>query len=184
MLRRLPILGLLLLAACDPPPASTGGLPDAGESGVFIALTRDFEGFTDWTSFAIDDAAAPAAHPPGPSHVYINALPPEGARRFPVGTIIVKTIESGPPEEWAIHAMVKRGSDYGVSGGIVGWELFELRFDEDQRPIVLWRGIGPPSGMGYAAPVDGGTVELVCSDCHNAAWMNDGVLNEHTRLRY
>ncbi len=172
----------LLLAACDAPPQV--GLPDAGPTGVYIALSRDFEGFREWPSFPVEDPAAPAAHPPGPSRVYVNAMPPEGLAEFPIGTILVKTIENGAPHEWAIHAMVKRGGGIGWPDGLYGWELFELRFDAEERPVIVWRGPGPPTGMGYASPIDGGLVELVCSDCHAAAWMNDSVINEHVRLRY
>lgn len=176
---------LLLLAACDPPREGTppGQLPDAGETGVYIALQRDFADFRAWPSFTLEDPVVPAAHAPGPGRIFINAMPPAGAATFPVGTMIVKTIESGAPSEWAVHAMVKRGGGIGEPEGLPGWELFELRFDEDERPIILWRGPGPPTGLGYAAPFDGGVVELVCSDCHTAAWQNDSVLNEHTTLR-
>ena len=176
-------VGLLSSVGGCAEPAPVG--PDAETAPeLFIALTRDFEGFRDWTSFAIEGAAMPVGHPPGPSFVYINALPPEGANRFPVGTILIKTIESGPVEEWAIHAMVKRGGTYAVGDGIAGWELFELRFDAEGRLGIVWRGPGPPSGMGYASPLDGGVAELVCSDCHAADWMNDSVLNPFTRLSY
>ncbi|HJL14692.1 MAG TPA: hypothetical protein RMH99_03490 [Sandaracinaceae bacterium LLY-WYZ-13_1] len=182
-MRRLLLLSLSLLAlGCDDPAPAR---PDAGSDGaVFIALQRDFEGFRDWTRFAVDSDAVPVGHPPGPSFIYVNRMPPEGVRRFPVGTILIKTIESGSPQEWAIHGMVKRSSDFAATTGLIGWELFELRFDDEERPVILWRGEGPPSGMGYAAPIDGGIAELVCSDCHAAAWTNDSVLNEHTRLAY
>ena len=101
-----------------------------------------------------------------------------------MGTILVKTIESGPPTEWAVHAMVKRGADYGFPDGLAGWELFELRFDARERLVTAWRGPGPPTGLGYALPTgDGGVVTMACVDCHAARWRNDSVLNEHTRLR-
>lgn len=174
------LLGLLvlLLASCDEPAPTR----DAG-STVFIAFARDFTDFRSFQRFEIDEPATPVGHPPGPSFVYINALPPDGARAFPVGTMVLKTIESGPPQEWAIHAMVKRGGGFGTS--LPGWELFELRFDDAERVVIQWRGEGPPSGMGYGLRTDAGeVVELVCSDCHAASWQNDSILNVHTRLSY
>jgi hypothetical protein len=112
-------------------------------------------------------------------------MPPEGVRRFPVGTMLVKTMEGGTPQEWAVHAMVKRDGTYGYENSTPGWEWFELRLDADEVPVILWRGPGPPSGMGYRALFgDGGVIELVCGDCHGPAWQNDSVLNDHVRLSY
>lgn len=168
----------LLIFGCEeaePPPSSD----------VFIALTRDFTDFRSWTRFEVAAEAVPVGHPEGRAFVYVNEMPPPGERRFPVGTMLIKTIESGAPQDWAIHAMVKRGDDFGVENGTVGWEFFELRFDDEEVPVILWRGPGPPSGLGYRARgVDGGTGELVCADCHAPAWTNDSVLNEHIRLSY
>jgi hypothetical protein len=75
--------------------------------------------------------------------------------------------------------MVKRGIPYNRDGAI-GWEFFELGFEPgSERPHVVWRGTGPPSGHGYAAQGrDAGTAEvpLVCNDCHAVAWQSDGAL--------
>lgn len=176
------LAAMMSLAGCD-----EGALmrPDSGASSTFIALARDFEGFRDWTCFPLERPMVPVGLEGSAASVCINQLPPEGERRFPVGTILVKAIESGEtPQDWVIHAMVKRGG-LGFGGGTPGWEVFELRLDARERPVILWRGEGPPSGLGYGigAP-DGGVTTLVCSDCHAPAWRNDSVLNPHVRLRY
>jgi hypothetical protein len=170
---------LLVLAGCEegePPPPS----PE-----VFIALTRDFEDFRSWTRLPVEAEAVPVGHPEGPSFIYVNRMPPAGERRFPVGTMMVKTVETGDVEDWAIHAMAKRGDGYGWENGTVGWEFFELAFDDEDEPLIVWRGPGPPSGLGYrVAGLDGGTAELVCANCHAPAWTNDSVLNDYVRLAY
>lgn len=151
--------------------------PDAGAS--YIAFARDFADFRTWERIAVEGAMLPVGVAPGPTSVYANARRPRGVRRFPVGTILVKAVERGAPHEWVIHAMVKRGVPYNADGA-VGWEFFELAFDEGaEAPHVVWRGTGPPSGHGYAAlGRDAGSepVPLVCNDCHAAAWQTDGVL--------
>jgi len=162
----------------DAPPTDAGA-PDAGPAS-FIAFARDFEGFRRWERHAVAGAMIPVGAAPGPTYVYASQRAPAGARRWPVGTILVKTIENGPPSQWTVHAMVKRGVPYNRDGAI-GWEFLELRFPEGEEdaPVVVWRGPGPPSGHGYAAMGrDAGTepVVLVCNDCHAAAWQDDGVL--------
>lgn len=158
------------LVACDAP--ATAG--DAG--GEFIAITSDFRDFRSWERIAIDATAAPTGMTGGPAAVYANTRAAEGATRFAPGTILVKTIENGAPSDWTIHAMVKRGGTYNV-GGTLGWEFFELQLETDGSPSILWRGEGPATGHGYGRELpDGGVLELVCNDCHSAAWSTDGVL--------
>lgn len=173
-------LVVLLLIGCESVAPSR---PDGGES--FIALGRDFEGFQSWTRYEIDPLAVPIGHPEGPSFVYVNRAPTSGLTRFPVGTILIKSTEVGPYEDWILHAMVKRGGTFNLGGGSVGWEFLELRLTSAGESVILWRGEGPPSGLGYAAiGVDAGPdgVQLVCNDCHAAAWQNDSVLNPFVRL--
>ena len=121
----------------------------------------------------------PVGAAPGPTAIYVSQRAPAGAARWPVGTILVKSIENGPPEQWVVHAMVKRGVPYNREGAL-GWEFFELAFDPgSEEPRIVWRGPGPPSGHGYAAMGrDAGPdpVPLVCNDCHAVAWQNDGAL--------
>lgn len=156
--------------------AAAGG-EDAGTRHV--AFARDFEGFRGWERIAVEGAMLPIGAAPGPTAIYVSARPAQGTRRWPVGTILVKSIENGEPSEWVIHAMVKRGVPFNRDGAI-GWEFFELAFAPGaEAPHVVWRGTGPPSGHGYAAQGrDAGPdpVPLVCNDCHAAAWQSDGAL--------
>src|SRR5262249_17806484 len=94
--------------------------PEQGSATTFIAFERDFAGFRDWEAFHID-APLPTAgdvHTSGPRTEYLNRRPPHGASAFPVGTIIVKEIESDDLHK--IFAMVKRGGDYNTKGPL-GW---------------------------------------------------------------
>jgi hypothetical protein len=145
----------------------------------FVAFSNAFEDFRTWERIPVDGAMLPVGAAPGPTAVYVSARTPEGSARWPVGTILVKAIEHEALEDWVIHAMVKRGVPYNRDGAI-GWEFFELGFEPDSdRPHVVWRGTGPPSGHGYAAQGrDAGTAEvpLVCNDCHAVAWQSDGAL--------
>lgn len=189
--------GLAIAYAPMPPPASIepgteqteaerapSSLP---ERDTFIAMMRDFAGFSDWSRHAVQGAMLPVGVQDGPTYIYANVAPPD-ASRWPVGTILVKVIESGAqPEQWTIHAMVKRGVPFNGDGA-VGWEFFELSLPNglDEPPLILWRGTGPPSGHGYAsATVDAGPegIPLVCNDCHSAAWQSDGVLTPALALR-
>lgn len=150
-----------------------------GPAAPFVAFARDFVDFREWSRVEVEGAMLPVGTAPGPTYVYLNRPAPEGARAWPVGTVLLKVVESGPtPPDWVVHGMVKRGVPYNRDG-LAGWELFELRLDGDARPSVVWRGTGPPSGHGYAARgSDAGpsNIALVCVDCHSAAWQSDGVL--------
>ncbi|MDQ3033383.1 MAG: hypothetical protein M3Y87_13265 [Myxococcota bacterium] len=180
--------------SADPPPVGAMPRPsseatlvaaverDAGADlalASYVAFARDFARFREWERHPIAGAMMPIGAAPGPAFVYVSARASTGARRWPVGTILVKTVESGAPHQWTIHAMVKRGVPYNRDGAI-GWEFFELALDEDGETLrIVWRGNGPPSGHGYAAiGRDAGTdpVPLVCNDCHAVAWQDDAVL--------
>ncbi|AKF10702.1 hypothetical protein [Sandaracinus amylolyticus] len=181
---------LVSVASTVEMPAVASAPSDAGVdagSGPFVAFARDFAGFRRWERIAVEGAMVPIGAPEGPTYVYASGRAPEGASRWPVGTILVKSIEVGPPSAWTIHAMVKRGVPYNRAGTI-GWEFFELRFPEGEEdaPVIVWRGPGPPSGHGYAAMHrDAGTepVALVCNDCHAAAWQSDGAITPALSLR-
>jgi len=152
----------------------------------FIAFARDFREFRSWERHGVEGAMMPIGAAEGPTFIYVNRRAPEGSRRWPIGTIVVKAIESGEPDAWTIHAMTKRGVPFNRDGAI-GWEYFELRFDHaSDEPTIVWRGEGPPSGHGYAAmgrASDAGAIPLVCDDCHAAGWQNDSVLTPAISLR-
>lgn len=153
------VLGVL---GCSSTPA-----PTDGERFPFIAFGADFAGFRSWTSQSIETAvAAGATHVSGPRTIYINALPPPGAASFPVGTIIVKeTLADGK-----LFARVKRGGGYNTTGA-VDWEWFEIEETGSGAVIVIWHGVGPPSGETY-----GGDPNAGCNTCHRAVPANDYVL--------
>ena len=145
----------------------------------FIALERDFQGFEGWTKVNLEGRPAlGAAHAAGEAHEYINQLPPAGAKTFPVGTILVKTMKSerrsadaGATEPGTdVFAMVKRGAGYNAKG-TPGWEWFELRPRADRSLGIVWRGVNPPDGEGYGRDVTGGG----CNACHQKAVHNDYV---------
>lgn len=177
-MRKLPLLALpFLAAAClDHTP-----LDETGQLTSFVALQRDFDGFTGWTKFELGDLPAQAGdgHPAGPRTVYVNMLPEPGSTRFPVGTMIVKTRGDGSPQTWEVHGMVKRGSGYNPTGA-VGWEWFDLLLDDRGSPVIIWRGTEAPSGHGYGSLIGGGDDTIGtsgdCNSCHGAARTNDSVL--------
>ena len=157
--------------------AACGGAPGAGlaEDATFIAFERDFQAFRSWEAFPV--AAAPNAasvHLNGPRTEYLSRRPTAESRdkgSFPVGTIVVKEIESSAVlAERVIFAMVKRGGAYNLTGA-AGWEWFELQNRADGSVAILWRGVGPPSGVcSYGSAADGG-----CNDCHRGSAANDFV---------
>jgi hypothetical protein len=135
----------------------------AVEGDPFIALRRDFVDFQTWerVELAPQPSTTPGA-PPLRRFVYVNRRPPPGATEFPVGTILVKTVENGAMDTWEIHAMVKRGGGYNASGA-VGWEYFEFVYENgvfNER----WRGSVPNDGRGYTDEM--GAVQNSCNSCH------------------
>lgn len=173
------LIGSLLPGCLDHelPPGDDGEAPQ-----VFIALQRDFADFRDWQAYDVESFQHEGVE--GEVVVYLNRLPPRDAEEFPVGTILVKTVEMGDPEQWAVHAMVKRGGDFNASGAL-GWEYFDLGINDEDTPVILWRGFEPPGEGGYTV-VPGldrdETVEADCNGCHGAETENDHVLSELLRL--
>lgn len=151
---------LPVLWACAPPEA-----PPA----VFIALSRDFEGYGDWPSVTLDGGTIDVVHMAGLRRVFLNARPDAGATEWPVGTIIVKELP------FTTFAMVKRGDGYNERGAR-GWEWFELVPDIPNTVLIKWRGLGPPLGENYSK------TGATCNDCHGAHVVNDSVLTPGLQL--
>jgi hypothetical protein len=165
------VVAALTLAACGSPP------PD--DTGQFVPLQKDFADFRSWTKFDLGLGLAPVqvdggaadggVHVAVPRIIYLNMVPPPGSTAFPVGTILVKTTGEGTATPGDTFAMAKRGGSYNMRGA-PGWEWFELTDATDGTPLILWRGIVPPAGEGYAG-ISGG----VCNECHAAFAGNDYV---------
>lgn len=150
--------------------ATEDGATSGGERVPFVAFAGDFAGFRSWTHTPGTSATPPATtHTMGPRTVYINTEPKAGATSFPVGTIIVKELETGALGERTVFAMVKRGGDYN-SAGARDWEWFELTNVDEEKVNIVWRGVGPPAGEKY-----GGDGTAGCNGCHAAAKSNDFV---------
>jgi len=164
---RAPVIAFASLLACT---SADGSAPDAGPA-MFIAVRSDFQAYASWSSFYLGTVPPPDAPDlAGPRTVYINRMPPAGAKAFPVGTIIVKVIEpQSAPQTWQMFAMVKRGGDFGA--GAPGWEWFGLSIDAQNNVAIDWRGEGPPPDGSYG----GFGTSLGCVVCHAAARGNDYV---------
>jgi hypothetical protein len=142
----------------------------------YIAFEQSFADFLSWQSahyVAVGDPAGDV-HTTGPRTEYINHAPPSGSTEYPLGTIIVKDIESDDLHR--TFAMVKRGGTFNPTGA-VGWEWFELT-DVYVKPRILWRGVGPPSDKVYGGDANNGG----CNSCHAAATDNDSVLSPVFKL--
>jgi len=161
----------------------------AGSADTFIALPRDFCDFREWMPFPLREIDMHAGVT-GPLVVYLKELPPEGAVEFPVGTMIVKTVELGDPKEWEVHAMVKRGGTFN-SRGAIGWEFFDLGIDDDCTPDIHWRGEKAPRDHGYKSLPGlmsddaSNMMDADCNSCHGQmdARENDAVLSEPLQLK-
>ena len=159
---------------------------DAADGGtvpkrVFLAAQRDFADFRDWMTYAKD---VPDDHGgiAGTTTVYLNEMPPEGADKFPVATMLVKTMAPADGSRLTIHAMVKRGGTFNPKGTI-GWEFFELALNKSDVPIILWRGDEPPDGEMYQQLLSKADIapdmmgeEQSCNDCHASA--RDGTFDD------
>jgi hypothetical protein len=160
-------LFLASLLACT---SADGSAPDAGPA-MFIAVRSDFAPYASWPSFYVGTDPPPDAPDlAGPRTVFINRMPPAGAKTFPVGTIIVKRIEvQAAPQSWQLFGMVKRGGGY--DDGAPGWEFFGLSIDAQSYVAIDWRGVGPPPDGSY-----GGLASSIgCVFCHANAKTNDYV---------
>lgn len=157
---------LLLLACLDHTP-----IP-GGEGSSFVAMQADFAAYLSWE--AIPVAQADTGHVAGDRTVYINNLPSDDDDVFPVGTMIVKTIEWEGGTD--LHAMVKRGGGFNPDGA-AGWEWFELVESESGAPVIRWRGNEPPEpgSYGFDEAETGETVSGDCNVCHGAFSSNDYV---------
>lgn len=150
--------------------------PVSTEPALFIALKSDFQNYDAWKNYYVGDApAAEGVDLAGPRTVYINRVPARGSDHFPVGTMIVKVVESGPtPEQWQMFAMVKRGGDFDPEAA--GWEWFGLSRTATEVSID-WRGVGPPPDGGY-----GGLINVSCILCHDTAHTNDDIQTPQLQL--
>ena len=151
--------------------SQSGGPVDAGSGGgEFIAVTRDFQRFTDWEAFPMGQGPLDGGvHTLGVRTAYLNHRPPHASSEFPLGTIIVKqTNEQAPPNRRQVFAMVKRGANFNTSGAR-NWEWFELTVNDGGAAFINWRGEGPPPGETY------GTADQSCNTCHAGARSNDYV---------
>jgi hypothetical protein len=147
---------------------------DAPRTEPFIALASDFATFESWPSVEVEPFDIAGGHRVGPTRVYLDGdLPPEG-ERFAVGTILIKTVEDGPPETWEVHAMAKRGGEYNI-GGAVGWEYFDIVLTAEGEPLINWRGEGDPGDPGNYVN-DAGEI-IACNDCHLFATSRDHVFS-------
>lgn len=176
------IPALACLVACSSPdaPAPT----DFVAAPKYFATDASFEGFRAWERHPLSSPTLPVQAIPGPAFVYASRRPEPGARRWPVGSILVKTVEpSDDPRDWTVHAMVKRHERFNPEGA-VGWEFFALQLDAEGAPTILWRSDGHNDGHAYGAstmmlPTDH---ELSCNDCHALRWQTDAVLTPSLSL--
>ena len=157
-------LGLWTLASLA---AGCGG----SDGPVKIALADDFAPYASWPSVALGSDPLPG-HPNGPRTGFLNQAAPPGAKSYPVGTIIVKQIQtdgSTDITQWDLFGMVKRGGDYN-QGGALNWEFFILRMNEAGVPQIVDRGTHPADSntdggaTSYGTAMNGET----CNVCHGA----------------
>ena len=153
---------LALVASC---------MDTAGDgSDEFVAMQRDFSGFPEWPHASLGVVPTMPGHPGGSLTIYINHGQPPAPQPFPTGTIIVKVSDGDDTVAPFILAMAKRGGDYNAEGAI-GWEWFELKFDDNAEPVIVWRGEDAPDGECYGClPGDDPMAEPTsCNDCHGAS---------------
>jgi hypothetical protein len=175
-------VALIALAGClDHQLAPDDDPNSASAAGEYIPQQSDFRDYEDWMRF---DTAVMGEHAGtvGTITEYLNRLPDKGADEFPVGTMIVKTVqpEDGPAP--AIHAMVKRGGTFNKHGAL-GWEYFELAKNEKGTPTIVWNGPTPPNGEKYKNLLmpDSNMMEADCNGCHVVS-NNDAVLSDALQL--
>jgi len=182
--------GFALVGVCVlslQPGCSSGDDPVQDGGATFIPSPADLCAYPSWTKYVEPDGGGDSVLAPGASadsgviHAgngrteYINQVPPHGSTEFPVGTMIVKTIEGQPQ----VFAMAKRGGGYnsnGPGGAAINWEWFELDPAACSSGFV-WSGAFPPANQSY-----GGTPNA-CNDCHGGFQSNDYVASPRIVLK-
>jgi hypothetical protein len=96
---------------------------------------------------------------------------PKGAKEYPVGTMIVKTIEppGAPATDWEVFAMAKRGGDFNP-GGARNWEFLRLKIlPPNDVPHIVTRGLTAADpddgGPGYFDQLGQDFINM-CNGCH------------------
>ena len=153
----------------------------ADKGNVFIALDSDFASFRSWPMVSLGSEPLPG-HPPGPRYGYLSHAAPKGATAYPVGTMIVKTIEplDMPATSWEVFAMAKRGGGFNPEGA-KDWEFFRIKIEGD-TPHITSRGltaIDPDDGgAGYFDQLGNAFINM-CNGCHGtkASAATDHVLS-------
>ena len=147
------------------------------EPGLFIALSPQFRDFRSWPRVAISAGDDPI-DPTQPFFAYANMPPPAAGAQYPVGSILVHTVElTEDPMSWEVFAMVKRGGGYNASGAR-DWEFFRLGFASGDVPFIISRGFSPVDDGIYSSGPGRG-----CNGCHAAtdAAAHDYVLSRQLR---
>lgn len=156
-----------LLFACSSDSGDEGSGASTGTT--YLAFATSFKNYKTWEKFPVTVGDANDVHTMGPRTEYLNKRPAKGATEFPVGTVIVKELETGAEPDRKVFAMVKRGGDYNATGAR-GWEWFELKNEAGGAVSIIWRGLGPPAGEKYGGDPTGG-----CNSCHGASKAQDFV---------
>lgn len=150
--------------------------PLAAEPGGFIAMSDAFRDFRTWPRVAIS-ATEDVPDPSLPYFAYTNQPAPPAGSTYPVGTLIVHTIElTDDPATWEVFAMARRGGGYNPDGAH-GWEFFRLGFSRGEVPVIISRGFAPTDSGSYSAKGSN------CNTCHAAqgAAATDFILSRQLR---
>ena len=128
------------VAAATPAPTDGGASP-------FIAFATDFAGFASWSRHRSRPPSPRARRTSsGPRTVYINALPPPGAAGF-------RWARSSSRRRWRTERLFAHGEArrrrLQHQPARSSWEWFELEETGSGAVIVIWHGVGPPSGETY-----------------------------------
>jgi hypothetical protein len=161
-------LGFLLFLS-----VAAAGCEEAPVGPTFIAQQSDFADFQSWPRYSFGDTTV-AGLPTGPRFGYLKQKAPPGATAYPVGSMIVKSVEvDATPQDWELFGMVKRGGGYN-SAGALDWEYFTLRLSIGGVPVIFSRGFNPidldsvDGGAGHGYGDTSGT-GITCNRCHGAA---------------
>lgn len=151
--------------------------PEESDTDIqFIPNASDFQDFQSWpvAVHRTDRAGRPMS-------LYMNHAVPAEGYEFEKATIVVKAVEIGDGvSDWEVHAMVKRGGNYGRHGA-PGWEFLNLRALESGAVVILDRGDG--TGLShYSDPTEMAGTDAVCLDCHGDAGDNDYVMAPEFRI--